>query len=185
MCSMHLFQPASSASISWYPTLVGSYRVSHKVLRDPNGSHAIMRWTNLPHSTSSILVIPKLMEIIMDKVWFRSVTIGTIFAHVTLLTAFIENAAFVLVGHIIPYNFFSLLASESCSWRRGLPCLVCLRWASPGRHRSDRWHAPVWPVTVSATAHYCVWARVGKVSLLSALVAHRPLVGDSRLLGEW
>jgi hypothetical protein len=138
MCSMHLFQPASSASISWYPTLVGSYWVSHKVLRDPNGSHAIMRWYNLPYSTSSILIIHKLMEIIMDKVWFRNVTIWTIFAHVSLLTAFIANAAFVLVGHIIPYNFFSILAFESCSWRRGLPCLVCLRWACPVWHRSDR-----------------------------------------------
>jgi hypothetical protein len=27
-----------------------------------------------------------------------------------------------------------------------------LRWGCPGRHRSDRWHAPVWLVTVSATA---------------------------------
>jgi hypothetical protein len=138
MCSMHLFHPASSASISWYPTLVGSYWVSHKMLRDPNGSHAIMSWTNLLYSTSFILIVPKLMKIIMDKVWFRNVTIWTIFAHVTLLTIFIANAAFVLVGHIIPYNFFSILASESCSWRRGLPCLVCLRWACPVRHRSNR-----------------------------------------------
>jgi hypothetical protein len=28
------------------------------------------------------------------------------------------------------------------------------------------------------------WARVSKVTLLSALVAHSPLVGTSRLLGE-
>jgi hypothetical protein len=127
MCSMHLFQPASSVSISWYPTLVGSYWISHKVLTNPNSSHATMRWTNLPHSTSSILIVPNLMEIIMDKVWFRNVTIWTIFAHVTLLTAFIENVTFVLVGHTITCNFFSILASESCSWRRWLPCLVCLK----------------------------------------------------------
>jgi hypothetical protein len=138
MCSMHLFQPASLASISWYPTLVGSYWVSHKVLRNPNSSHATMRWTNLSQSTSSILIIPKLMEIIMDKIWFRNVTIWTIVAHVTLLTAFIANASFVLVGHTIPYNFFSMLASEPCSWRRGLPCLICLKWGCPGQHRSDR-----------------------------------------------
>jgi hypothetical protein len=116
MCSMQLFQPASSASFSWYPTFVGSYGVSHKVLRNPNSSHATMRWTNLPHGTSSILIIPRLMEIIMGLIWFRNVTIWTIFAHVTLLMAFIANAAFVLVGHIIPYRFFSMLASELCSW---------------------------------------------------------------------
>jgi hypothetical protein len=55
------------------------------------------------------------MKIKMDKFLFMNVTIWTIFAHVTLLTAFIPNAAYVLVGHIIPYNFFSMLASESCS----------------------------------------------------------------------
>jgi hypothetical protein len=181
MCSMHLFQPASLVSISWYPTLVGSYWVSHKVLRNPNSSHAIARWTNLPYSTSFILIVPKLVKIVMDKIWFRNVTIWTIFAHVTLLSAFIANATFVLVGHTITYNFFAILASESSSWRRWLPCLVCLKWAYPGRHRSDRWHAPVWPVTVSATAHCGIWARVGKVSLFSALVAHPPLVGASRL----
>jgi hypothetical protein len=134
MCSMHLFQPASSVRISWYPTLVGSYWVSHKVLRNPNSSRAISRWTNLPYSTSSILIIPKLMKIIMNKVWFRNVTIWTIFTHVTLLTAFIANATFVLVGHTIPCNFFSTLASKSCSWRRWLPCLVCLKWTCPGQH---------------------------------------------------
>jgi hypothetical protein len=31
---------------------------------------------------------------------------------VTLLTAFIANAAFVLVGHVIPSCFLSMLASE-------------------------------------------------------------------------
>jgi hypothetical protein len=132
MCSMHLFQPASSTSISWYPTLVGSYGVSHNVLRNPNGSHTTLRWTNLLHSTSSILIAPKLMKIIIDYIWFRNVTIWTIFAHVTLLMAFIANATFVLVGHIIPYNFFSMLTSKLCSWRRGLPCLVCLKWVCPG-----------------------------------------------------
>jgi hypothetical protein len=49
-----------------------------------------------------------------------------------------------------------------------------LRWSCPGRHRSDRWHALVWPVTVSATAHSCIWARVSKVSLLSALACSTP-----------
>jgi hypothetical protein len=44
---------------------------------------------------------------------------GIFFAHMTLLMAFIANAALVLVGHIIPYNFFSILASEPCSWRGG------------------------------------------------------------------
>jgi hypothetical protein len=68
----------------------------------------------------------------------RNVTIWTICAHVTLLTAFIANATFVLVDHTITHNFFSILASESCSWRRWLPCLVCLKWACPGQHRSNR-----------------------------------------------
>jgi hypothetical protein len=68
----------------------------------------------------------------------RNVTIWTICAHVTLLTAFIANATFVLVDHTITHNFFSILASQSCSWRRWLPCLVCLKWACPGQHRSDQ-----------------------------------------------
>jgi hypothetical protein len=29
-----------------------------------------------------------------------------------------------------------------------------LRWGCPGQHRSDRWLALVWPVTVSANAHH-------------------------------
>jgi hypothetical protein len=146
MCSMHLFQPASLVSTSWYPTLVGSYWISHKVLRNPNSSHATMKWTNLPHSTSSILIVPKLMKIIMDKVWFRNVTIWAILAQLTLLTAFIANATFVLVGHTIPCNFISTLASESCSWRRWLPCLVCLKWGYLGQHRSDRSRSEPLPV---------------------------------------
>jgi hypothetical protein len=138
MCLMHLSQPASSVSISWYPTLVGSYEVSHKILRNPNGSHASLRWTNLPYSTSIILIIPKLIEIIMDKFWFRNATIWPIFAHVTLLTTCIENVAFVLVGHTIPCNFLSLFASKPCSWIRGLLCLVALTCGWPRRHRFDR-----------------------------------------------
>jgi hypothetical protein len=145
MWSMHLFQPASSASISWYPTLVASYWVSHKVLRNPNSSHATMRWTNLPHSTSSILIIPKFMEIIMDKVWFWNVTIWTIFAHVTLLMAFIANAAFVLL--ITPFLIIyfpclplSLVLGEGVF-------LAWFAWGGPAlddtgltgvMHRSDR-----------------------------------------------
>jgi hypothetical protein len=183
MWSMHPFQPASSASISWYPTLVGSYWVSHKVLMNPNSSHATMRWTNLPHSTSFILIIPKFMEIIMDKVWFRNVTIWTIFAHVTLLTAFIANAAFILIDHTIPqFLFHAFLWALFLEKGSSLPGL--LEVGLP-------WQAPVGPVTCTGltshgqcTAHCCIWARVGKVSLLSAHVAHPPLVGASRLLGE-
>jgi hypothetical protein len=99
--------------------------------------------------------------------------------------ACIANVAFVLVGHTIPCNFLFVLASKPCSWRRYLVWLVCLRGGRPGRHRSDRWHALVCPFTVSATAHCCTWAIIGKVTLLSALVAHSPLVWASRLLGDW
>jgi hypothetical protein len=38
----------------------------------------------------------------MDKVRFMNVTIWTIFAHVTVMKAFIKNAAFVFVGHTTP-----------------------------------------------------------------------------------
>jgi hypothetical protein len=79
----------------------------------------------------------------MDKVRFRNVTIWAIYAHVTLLVACIANAAIVLVGHTIPCNFLSMLASEPCSWRRVLPWLVSLRSVWPTRHQSDQWHAPV------------------------------------------
>jgi hypothetical protein len=51
----------------------------------------------------------------MDKVRFRNVTIWAIFAHVTLLTAFIANVVFVFVVHIILCNFLSMLASEPWS----------------------------------------------------------------------
>jgi hypothetical protein len=53
---------------------------------------------------------------------------------VTLLTAFIANATFVLVGHTIPYNFFSILASVLFLEKvASLPCLleVGLPWQAP------------------------------------------------------
>jgi hypothetical protein len=94
MTSMQLDQPTSSSSTFWYPTLVGSYKVSHKMLRNPNRPCTNLRWTNHPHSTSVNLAIPKLMKLIMDKVWLRCVTIWTILAQVTLFTTSVANVAF-------------------------------------------------------------------------------------------
>jgi hypothetical protein len=94
MTSMQLDQPTSSASTFWYPALVRSYKVSHKMLRNPNRPCTNLRWTNHPHITSVNLVIPKLMKLIMDKVGLRSITIRTILAQVTLFTTSVANAAF-------------------------------------------------------------------------------------------
>ena len=135
MCSMHLWSPASSSSILWYPTLVGSYKVSHKVLRDPNGTHASLRWTNHSHSISSISVLPKLMEIIMDKVGLKNVTVWTILAHVTLLTTSVANLTLVLTWMCI---CLFLIASEPCPWIMSFLYLAVMKWDCSGQHRSDR-----------------------------------------------
>jgi hypothetical protein len=91
---------------------------------------------------------------------------------------------FLLVTSFLTISFPCLLLSLILG-EGGHLWLVHLRGGRPGRHRSDRWHAPVWPVMVSATARLHTWARVGKVTLLSALVAQSPLVWTSRLPGEW
>jgi hypothetical protein len=58
MCLMHLHLPVNSASILRYPNLIGSYKISHKVLRNPNSPYASLRSTNHSYSTRCIFGFP-------------------------------------------------------------------------------------------------------------------------------
>jgi hypothetical protein len=116
MCLMHLHLPVNSASILRYPNLIGSYKISHKVLRNPNSPYASLRSTNHSYSTRCIFGFPKSIQFIMDKVGFMRVTIWTILAHVTLFTTSVANAIFVLSRACISMLFLYLLAYGFWAW---------------------------------------------------------------------
>jgi hypothetical protein len=138
MTPMQLDQPTSSASTFWYPTLVGSYKVSHKMLRNPYGSCTNLRWTNQPHSTSVHRVIPKLMKIIMEKVGFRSVTIRTILAQVTFFLTSVANAAFSISWFEVHLLVLSWLAWRLLAWRVSFLLIAAVILHYAGQTRSNR-----------------------------------------------
>jgi hypothetical protein len=86
----------------WYPTCIGSDKVSDQGLRYPNGLCALPLWDNHFRGTRVIWVTPKLLITIMNIVELRILTIGTIFTKMSLLTTSVAN--FVLDVAIVLYT---------------------------------------------------------------------------------
>ena len=140
---MHLHCPTSSASAFWYPTLFGSVQVSHKMLRNLNGPYASSRRFNHSNSTSICLVFPNLSEIVMDNVWVRWVTFGTILTQVSLSSTCVASAMFCFSWLRIILETLHLLHFKLRFWIWLFFALVGVRLGILCTNRSNRLGLPV------------------------------------------
>jgi len=135
---MHLHGPTSSASTFWYPNLVGSIQVRHKMLRNPNGPYASLRKVNYSNSTSTSFVFPKPSKIIMNKVWVGWFTFGTILTQMSLFSTCVASAMFGFAWLRIILHILHLLHFGLHPWVTILIAFVGVRLGFLGPNRSDR-----------------------------------------------
>ena len=135
---MHLQCPTSSASTFWYPNLVGSIQVRHKMLRNPNGPYASLRKVNYSNSTSTSFVFPKPSKIIMNKIWVGWFTFGTILTQMSLFSTCVASAVFGFDWLRIILDILHLLHFGLHPCARILISLVGVRLGTLGTNRPDR-----------------------------------------------
>jgi hypothetical protein len=81
---MYLKLPTTWSSKFWYPSIIGSFKVSQQVFWYPNGTRAITRWTNHLDSASVILGL-HMRYIIIDNLMNKSLSFRTILTKWPLL----------------------------------------------------------------------------------------------------
>jgi len=130
------------SSTFWYPSHVGSMKVSQQRFGDPNGFWASSWWTHHPTSTKTIWRSPIAQRYIVDQVWLRRVTVWTILTKMSFFSTCIANFVLDVAWWIvlIAFNYFPLqvlfLSSlETFVWpevplwfqnRNFRVCLTCL-----------------------------------------------------------
>ena len=153
-----------------------STQVRHKMLRNPNGPYASLRRFNHSNSTSTCLVLPKLSEIIMDKVWVEFITIWTILTHMTFCPTSVANSVFKLDKGALVVLLMLLRSSRPLHlpyfrhhpWIFILLALVGVRLGFLGPNRSDRSDRPgqTWPHFVKwgmlqwGDPFLCIWSTL-------------------------
>jgi hypothetical protein len=143
---MHLHAPAILASSFWYPSHVGSFKVSHNRFWDPNGSYASLRWTNHSSSINIILVLPKSRECIIGEFWLRNVTIWTLITLMSLWPTSVAKTAFNLSWWGLALVFAHLLLFDLKACCRGLIVLDMHLRCHCCQNRSNWFPKPVRPV---------------------------------------
>ena len=168
---MHLHAPAVLASTFWYPNHVGSFGVNHKRFGSPNGPFASLRRTSHSSSIGTIMVIPKLRGIIMDKRWLRNFTTWTILTLMSLRPTSVANTTFVLACWSIALVYAHLCIPGLVSCYRSLIALDMHLRHCCCQNRSDWFLKPVRPVWYWQH-HRHLWTCFNVVSMLFALVAY-------------
>jgi hypothetical protein len=90
---IHLKPSAPWSSKFWYPSLVGSFKVSQQVFWYLNGMRTITRWTNYLDSPSVILE-SHMRYIFIDNLTNKSLSFRTILTKVTFVMTSVANLMF-------------------------------------------------------------------------------------------